>query len=81
MAFVNGPLPLRSCYFLLTSRSIHCAVSLPTCGQALCEDTCAISAASFIADFWMLNKWMIMAVNSELKWLNMGGECSSYFDD
>jgi hypothetical protein len=51
-----------------------------TC-QGLCEDTCAISAASFIADFWMLNGYMIMAVNSELNWLNIERELSSYFND
>jgi hypothetical protein len=38
-------------------------------------------AASFIADFWMSNRYMIMAVNSELNWLNIGSERSSYFND
>jgi hypothetical protein len=66
MAFVNGPLPLGGCYFLLTRRSTHCAAGLPTSCQGLCEDTCAISAASFSADFWLLNRCMVMAVNREL---------------
>jgi hypothetical protein len=41
---------------LLTSTPTNCAAGLPTCCQGLCEDTCAISAASFIVDFWMLNR-------------------------
>jgi hypothetical protein len=65
----------------LHSRSTHCAAGLPTCCQGLCEDTCAISVASFIADFWMSNRYMITAVNSELNWLNIGSERSSYFND
>jgi hypothetical protein len=40
-----------------------------------------ISAASFIADFWILNRCMVMAVNSELNWLNIGSGRSSYFND
>jgi hypothetical protein len=65
----------------LTCRSAHCAAGLPTCCQGPFGDTCAISAASFIADFGMLNRCMIMAVNSELNWLNIGSERSSYFND
>jgi hypothetical protein len=66
---------------MVHSLSTHCAASLPTCRQGLCEDTCAISAASFIVDFWMLDRCMIMAVNSELNFLNIGSERSSNFDD
>jgi hypothetical protein len=43
----------------------------PTC-RGHCKDTCVIIAASFIADFWILNGCMVMAVDSELNWLNIG---------
>jgi hypothetical protein len=54
---------------------------LPTCCQGLCEDTYTISAASFIVNFWMSNRYLNMAVNSELNWLNIGSERSSCFND
>jgi hypothetical protein len=44
----------------LTGRSTHCAAGLPTCCQRLWEDTCVISAARFIADFWMLNRCLLL---------------------
>jgi hypothetical protein len=64
--------------FLLAGLPI---AGLPSCYQGLCEDTCAISAVSFTVDFWMSNRYTIMAVDSELNSLNIGSERSSYFND
>jgi hypothetical protein len=55
-------------------------VGLPTSCQGL-RGYCAINAASFIADFWILNRCMVMAVNIELNWLKIGNGRSSYFND
>jgi hypothetical protein len=67
--------------YLLVGLPSALKVGLPTCCQGLCKDTCAVNVASFIADFWMLNRCMIMDVNSELNWMNIGSERSSYFND
>jgi hypothetical protein len=64
--------------YLLVGLPTTLRVCRPTCCQGHCEDTCAISAASFIADFWILNGCMVMAVNSELNWLNIGSGRSSF---